>query len=63
MFEFVDGSLLYTAMIGTADQQKWKMLNHQVLGFIAGTISDSLTTHVNYDWEDQATCLSVSKAL
>ena len=50
-------------MTGTADQQKWKMLDCQVLGFIVGTISDSLTTHVNYDWEDQATCSSVSKAL
>ena len=63
VFEFIDGSLLYTAMTGAVDQQKWKMLDHQVLGFIAGTISNSLTTHVNYDWEDQTTCPSVSKAL
>ena len=28
VFEFVDGSLLYSAMTGVADQQKWKMLNH-----------------------------------
>ena len=34
-----------------------------ILGFIASTISSSLTTHVNYDWEDQAICSSVSKAL
>ena len=63
VFEFVDGSLLYTAITSTANQQKWKMLDHQVLGFIASTISNSLTTHVNYDWEDQATCPSMSKAL
>ena len=63
IFEFVDCSLLYTAMTGVDDQQKWKMLDHHVLDFIAGTISDSLTTHVNYDWEDQATCPSVSKTL
>ena len=63
VFEFINGSLLYTAMTGTANQQKWKMLDCWVLGFIADTISDSLTTHVNYDWKDQATCPSVSKAL
>ena len=50
-------------MTGIADQQKWKMLDHHVLGFITGTISNSLTTHVNYDWEDQTTCPSVSKPL
>ena len=63
VFEFIDGSLLYSTMTSAADQQKWKMLDCHVLGFIAGIISDSLTTHVNYDWEDQATCSSVSKAL
>ena len=63
VFEFVDGTLLYTAMVGATDQQKWKMLDQRVLGFIAGTISDSLTTHVNYDWVDQVACPSVSKAL
>ena len=63
VFEVIDSSLLYTAMTGAANQQQWKMLSCQVLGFIAGTISDSLTTHVNYDWKDQATCPSVSKAL
>ena len=62
VFEFVDGSLLYTTMTSTADQQKWKMLDCHVFGFIAGIISNSLTTHVNYDWEDQATCPSVFKA-
>ena len=63
VFEFVDGTLLYTAMVGATNQRKWKMLDRQVLGFIAGTISDSLTTHVNYDWADQVACPSVSKAL
>ena len=63
VFEFVDDSLLYSAMTNAADQWKWKMLDWWVLGFIAGIISDSLTTHVNYDWEKQATCPSVSKAL
>ena len=63
VFEFINSSLLYSAMTGTADQQKWKMLDHWVLGSIASTISNSLTTHVNYDWENQATCPSVSKAL
>ena len=52
VFEFIDSSLLYTAMTGTADQQKWKMLDCHILGFIAGTISNSFTIHVNYDWED-----------
>ena len=49
IFEFIDGSLLYSAMTSAANQQKWKMFDHCVLGFIAGTISDSLATHVNYD--------------
>ena len=62
VFEFVNRTLLYTAMVGATDQQKWKMLDRQVLSFIAGTISDSLTTHVKYDWVDQVTCPSVSKA-
>ena len=53
---------LYTAMTGAANQQKWKMLDCRVLGFIAGTISNSLTTYVNYDWEDQTTCPSMSTA-
>ena len=63
VFEFIDRTLLYTAMVGATDQQKWKMLDQQVLGFIAGTISNSLTTHINYDWVDQVACPSVSKAL
>ena len=36
IFEFVDSSLLYTAMTSATDQQKWKMLDHRVLGFITG---------------------------
>ena len=28
VFEFINSSLLYSAMTGTADQQKWKMLDH-----------------------------------
>ena len=39
------------------------MLDCCVLGFIASTINNSLITHVNYDWEDQAICPFVSKAL
>ena len=39
------------------------MFDCYVLGFIAGTISNSFTIHVNYDWEDQGICPSVSKAL
>ena len=27
VFEFIDRTLLYTAMVGTTDQQKWKMLD------------------------------------
>ena len=50
-------------MTSVADQQKWKMLDHHILGFIAGAISDSLTTNVNYDWKNQATYPFVSKAL
>ena len=63
VFEVIDSSLLYTAMTGAPYQQKWKMLDHQVLGFITSTISNSFTTHINYDWKDQTTCPSVSKAL
>ena len=63
VFGLVDGRLLYTAMTGAADQQTWKMQDCHILGFIASTISNSLTTHVNYNWEDQATCPSMSKAL
>ena len=63
VFEFIDSSLLYFAITGIANQQKWKILDHWVVGFITGTISDSLTIHVSYDWEDQATCPSISKAL
>ena len=49
VFEFVDGSFFYTAMTSAANWQKWKMLDCRVLDFITGTISDSFTTHVNYD--------------
>jgi len=34
-----------------------------VLGLMASTISDSLLTHVNYEWMDPVVCPSISKAL
>ena len=27
VFEFINGTLLYTAMVGATNQQKWKMLD------------------------------------
>ena len=38
------------------------MLDHCVLGLMAGTVNDSLTSHVDFDWADQQNFPSVAKA-
>ena len=38
------------------------MLDHHVLGLIAGTVNNSLTSHVDFDWADQENFPSVAKA-
>jgi len=48
MWEFVDGTLTYSAQADAADQLRWKLLDKQVLGLMASTINDSLFMHVNY---------------
>ena len=63
VWEFVDGTLTFTAQADAADQLKWKLLDKRVLGLMASTISDSLLTHVNYEWTDPVVCPSISKAL
>ena len=44
MFEFVNGTLTYNSLQDTADQNKWKMLDHHMLGLMAGTVNNSLTS-------------------
>ena len=61
MWEFVDGTLTYTAQADTADRLKWKLLDKQVLGLMASTINDSLLTHVNYEWADLVVCPSIRR--
>jgi len=62
----VDGTVTYTGLATAppenADQQKWKLLDKRLCGFIAVTISDNLQSHVHFDWAD-ATCPSLAKAL
>ena len=53
MFEFVNRTLTHNGLQDAADQNKWKMLDHCVLGLMAGTVNDSLTSHVDFDWADQ----------
>ena len=38
------------------------MLDHCMLGLMAGTVNDSLTSHVNFKWADQQNYSSVAKA-
>jgi len=63
MWEFIDGTLTYTAQADAADRLKWKLLDKQVLGLMASTINDSLLMHMNYEWADPAVCPSILKAL
>jgi len=56
MWEFVDGTLTYTAQADGADRLKWKLLDKQVLGLMASTINDSLLMQVNYEWADLVVC-------
>jgi len=69
----VDGTVTYTGLATAptpqvpippenADQQKWKLLDKRLCGFIAVTINDNLQSHVHFDWAD-ATCPSLAKAL
>ena len=68
----VDGTVTYaglatspTALVSAppenADQQKWKLLDKWLCGFIAVTINDNLQSHVRFDWTD-VTCPSLAKA-
>jgi len=63
VWEFIDGTLTFAAQADAADQLKWKLLDKWVLGLIASTISDSLLTHVSYEWTDPVVCPSILKAL
>ena len=62
MFEFIDKTLTHNGLQDTADHNKWKMLDHHMLGLMAGTVNDSLTSHVNFEWADQQNYPSVVKA-
>ena len=57
---------LHTVLIPVSpentDQQKLKILDRQLYGFIAVTLNNNLQSHVHFDWAD-VTCASVSKAL
>ena len=50
MFEFVNGTLTYNSLQDTADQNKWKMLDHHMLGLMAGTVNNSLTSRFWLGW-------------
>ena len=62
VFEFIDGTLTHNSLQDAADRNKWKMLDHRVLGLMAGTVNDSLTSHVDFNWADQQNYPSVAKA-
>ena len=62
MFELVDGTLTHNGLQDIADQNKWKMLDCHMLGIMAGTVNDSLTSHVDFNWADQQNFPSVVKA-
>ena len=62
MFEFINGILTHNGLQDTADHNKWKMLDHHMLGLMAGIVNNLLTSNVNFDWADQQTFLSVAKA-
>jgi len=69
----IDGTVTYTGLATAptaqvpappenANQQKWKLLDKRLCGFIAVTLNDNLQSHVHFDWAD-ATCPSLAKAL
>ena len=62
IFEFINGTLTHNGLQDTADCNKWKMLDCCMLGLMAGTVNDSLTSHVNFEWADQQNYPSVPKA-
>ena len=62
VFEFIDGTLTHNSLQDAADHNKWKMLDHHMLGLMAGTVNDSLTSHVDFEWADQQNYPSVAKA-
>ena len=62
MFKFVNRTLTHNGLQDAADCNKWKMLDCCILGLMAGTINDSLTSHVNFDWADQQNFPSMAKA-
>jgi len=63
MWEFLNGTLTFTAQADAADQLRWKLLDKRVLGLMASTISNSLLTHMSYEWADPVVCPSILKAL
>ena len=62
VFEFIDRTLIHNGLQDAADCNKWKMLDHHILGLMAGTVNNSLTSHVNFNWADQQNFSSVAKA-
>ena len=62
MFEFIDETLTHNGLQDVADHKKWKMLHHCMLGLMAGTVNDSFTSHVDFEWADQQNYPSVVKA-
>jgi len=63
VWKFIDSTLTFAAQADPADRLKWKLLDKRVLGLMASTISDSLLTHMNYEWTDLVVYPSISKAL
>ena len=61
VFEFIDRTLTHNGLQDAADRNKWKMLDCRVLGLMAGTVNDSLTSHVDFEWADQQNYPSVAK--
>ena len=62
VFEFVNGTLTHNGLQDAADWNKWKMLDCCMLGLMAGTVNNSLASHVDFDWADQQNFPSVVKA-
>jgi len=69
----VDGTVTYTGLATAptaqvpippenTNQQKWKLLDKWLCGFIAVTINDNLQSHVHFNWAD-ATCPFLVKVL
>ena len=62
VFEFIDRTLTHNGLQDAADHNKWKMLDCHMLGLMADTVNNLLTSHVNFDWADQQNYPSVAKA-